>query len=813
VRRPPRQLATLAAALAALGLPAVAPAGASAHATLLETRPAAGAVTIAAPASVVLRFDQQVRPVPSQTSVTDEGGEGALAAQPHVSAADARVIVLPLRKGLADSDYTVRWSVVSSDGHLIQGVFAFGVGAGRPPPEAAATSGSTLDPAYLAARLAFFAGLLLLVGGAVFRATVVRATSAVLPADERAAFAAREGARSLTLLAGAAVLMLLGGWVALTEQAAQVAGSSFWSAFDHNGPVASAIRATRFGRVFGRALDIAAVVVVVALALRPLVRRSPPLARVAWPAGAVLAALAVAMPGLSGHAGDPGRGLGAVAVDALHVAAAAVWIGGLAGLFAVVPHATAGLPEASRRTARLTAARSFSGIALASVAVVSASGVGRALWEVGALSQLWTTAYGRTLLVKTGLLGVAVILGYRNRAALADFRGLRRRVGAELVVMLGIVAAVAVLTDLPPANSAVPAEAAAPPAGGPARVPLGGGARLTLWPGQAGANVAVVEAPVRASRLLVVDGGRTVALRRLARGSFGGLLHLPAGRRDLQIAAGARTYAAQVAIGRKRRTLPPATPARSGAVAAGRAGRIAVAGQRLGARRLRLTLISLTGTAVVDALVTVDGRAALPCPAARSACYVADAPAGPEALRVHVERAGTPPATARLDLPAASAPPAATLVRASARRFRSLLSLRAENDLSSGGPTVHTTYIEHAPDRVAWTVRGGAQAIIIGRTRWDRQRADAPWKRSRAVHVRVPDPFWARGAVAAHLVGRHGGVRIVTLALRSGPTFFRLWIGPGARVQRLEMVAAGHFMHERELDQNRAAPVVPPQTR
>jgi len=87
------------------------------------------------------------------------------------------------------------------------------------------------------------------------------------------------------------------------------------------------------------------------------------------------------------------------------------------------------------------------------VIVIGVTGVARALWELGSVSQIWTTAYGRTLIIKSVLLGALVVLGYLNRRELADFGALRRRVGVELSLLVALTAAVSLLTDLPPANS------------------------------------------------------------------------------------------------------------------------------------------------------------------------------------------------------------------------------------------------------------------------------------------------------------------------------------------------------------------------
>src|SRR5262249_60814423 len=102
---------------------------------------------------------------------------------------------------------------------------------------------------------------------------------------------------------------------------------------------------------------------------------------------------------------------------------------------------------------RLEIAQRFSRIALASVVLISVTGVARALWELSAVSQIWSTPYGRTLMIKTALLGGLVVLGYLNRKALGDFTALRRRVGIELSLLVTVTAAVSLLTDLPPANS------------------------------------------------------------------------------------------------------------------------------------------------------------------------------------------------------------------------------------------------------------------------------------------------------------------------------------------------------------------------
>jgi copper transport protein len=789
---------------------AALPASAEAHATLVSTSPQAGSVVATAPHRIVLRFDDPVQPVANGTEVVASDGRSVLGGPPHTAPGDARALVIPLRPGLGDGDYTVRWRIVSADGHIISGVLAIGVGLGRAPPEAILTANVATDWPYLIARFAYFAGLALLIGGTVFRVAVSGPAIAALPAPRRAMARLRESHRSTPLLTLTAALMLGGGWVALTRQGAEVAGVSFWQAFNHAGPVGSALEATRFGREFGRGIDVAAAFVVAAAGAFALSSRWRAAALVAAVPATLLGAWTVVVPGLSGHAGDPGRGTLTVVVDALHVAAASVWIGGLAQLVVVVPHALRGLSGEELASARSAITRRFSAIAIGCVGVLAITGVARALWEVGTPSQAWSTGYGRTLVVKTALFSAVILLGYRNRRALDRFADVRRRALAELALLGAVLAAVTVLTNLRPANTPSFASAASAPAGGPAMIRVAAGARLAVWPGRAGRNW-VFLAGRAGSQVLTVQPlhgrGIAVTLHPVGGGYAALLPPLTAGDYAVSTGGGSATLGIGTAA---HAPVPPPAIQGEGAVAAEEASDLAVGLQRVGRRRARVTLIAASGAGVPDALVTAAGHTALPCPGT-PACYLVAVPAGPLATSVRVLRPGRPAVAARIALPSADAPAGGGLLRRSTAAYRALRSVRSENVLASD-PThsVATTFISQAPDRLLIDVHGGQRSIIIGAVRYDLQR-DGSWKHAEAVPARVPDPFWAPHATAVHVAGRSGRVTQLTLAIPSGPTFFRLWLdNRTGLVTRLRMITAAHFMSERELDFNHAPPVTRP---
>ena len=383
-----------------LALVAASPAWA--HAIVIGSDPPNGAVLASSPKVVNVVFDDPVRVGTRNAAIRNADGVSVLAGKPFVK--QSRTLVIPLQPNLRNGDYTVRWSIVSDDGHNEEAVIAFGIGKGGGTPTAALGTRGTVTWQQVAMRFTFFLGVLSAVGAAFFALSVLGR-----PAGETL--------RRHAILLGASFLLAFVGADALIR--------------------ATPGSATRFERV----LDVAAVVAVVgALAAFAALWRGWAIYG-AWAAAAVL----FFCPTLSGHALDGGQPrLLAPLGDLLHLGAAAVWLGGVASLLLVL---RAG-------EARGEAARRFSGFAIPMVLVLVAGGVSRALTQLNSVSQLWDTSYGRTILVKSGLLLVLVGLGWANRRGLAaGFSRLGGVALAELLVLLAVVGAVGVLTDLRPGSA------------------------------------------------------------------------------------------------------------------------------------------------------------------------------------------------------------------------------------------------------------------------------------------------------------------------------------------------------------------------
>jgi hypothetical protein len=205
------------------------------------------------------------------------------------------------------------------------------------------------------------------------------------------------------------------------------------------------------------------------------------------------------------------------------------------------------------------------------------------------------------------------------------------------------------------------------------------------------------------------------------------------------------------------------------------------------------------------------GTATLPGRACGPGCYTAAATRAVRRVEVVLPKS---PVTFAIP---ASTPPAARMVARAAQVMRRLSSLVYVESLRSGPKGgLLTTWRLKAPNEVTYDIRGGASAVIIGQTRWDRDRPGAPWRRSSQIPaLKVPQPAWGSKAVNAHVLGtgRVGGrpVWIVSFLNPDTPAWFTAWIDRSTyRPLRLKMTAAAHFMRHRYVAFDQPLTIRPP---
>jgi copper transport protein len=400
-----------------------------AHASLQDTSPRVGQRLAASPQEVTLAFDQSVRVLSNGIQVFDAKGK-IVSGPPRASSDDPRVVVAPLPP-LRRGAYTVRWAVISNDSHVGRGVFTFGVRTAAPEPTQAFGSGGPTTSEHVV-RWLYFLGLALLIGGLGFRLLVLRGP------------VSRSYERRFYRLTGIGVIAALEvGTIAFllrAEDALQLPLTAFLY-----GDLSPFAHATRFGQAFV-AMELGFAVVAALLFLAWLTDRRLLL----WPAFLLSLGLGSGLS-LASHQADD-RGWLPSFADWVHLSAATLWIGGLLSLGFVVW---------TDRELRRTAFWRFSEIAGPLVALVVAAGVYMTFKRFPAVGDLWHVGYGRLLLVKLGLVALALSWGAfhhfvvrprLDRPAVA--RRLPRSLAGEATVAVAILLLAAILVDSkPPART------------------------------------------------------------------------------------------------------------------------------------------------------------------------------------------------------------------------------------------------------------------------------------------------------------------------------------------------------------------------
>ena len=399
---PRRVLLFVAVAVAAVGGWAVP---AFAHAQLQSTDPASGSVLAKSPGTVVLHFGEDVEVQFGAVRVFDSGSHRVDTGNAYHPHGDGRAVAINVPSNLAAGGYVVTWRVISADSHPVHGAFTFLIGAGGSAAGAtaaraqaarllAASGGShTVGVLFGVVRFLAFATLFVLVGGVAF---VVGAWPD-----------GREDRKTQTVILAALIGAVATTVLAIALQGPYGGGLALAKVFSP--AVVTDVLHTRFGEVYVARL------VVLLLAGFPLVRRlfrpEPPTRRWRGAAGAAGAALLLT-PGVAGHAATGSLVVLAVPFDLVHMAAAAVWFGGLAILATTVL-----APQKDRGDPSLfaTVLPRYSQWALGAVVAIAVSG-GFAAWrQIGSLTAVTTTPFGRLVVAKTVLFVVVVAVATRSR--------------------------------------------------------------------------------------------------------------------------------------------------------------------------------------------------------------------------------------------------------------------------------------------------------------------------------------------------------------------------------------------------------------
>ncbi len=413
---------SLARALLLVLLMVLIPSAAFAHASLIGSDPADGALVMRAPTAVTLTFNEPVSPLTirivdasgTATAITDIRRDGAqlVLTPPAIPGEGARV---------------VSWRVMSADGHPVGGSLTFWIGQrGDAAPQTVRSEDKVLRGAIWLARIIVYLGLFVGAGGAFFAAWIG-------PSD---AVAMRRSGLAVSMAALLALALSVGlqGLDALGLPLSTLSNGDAW------------VIGARGS--FGHAVGFAAAALLLGMLS---FRVSSPLRRAVALLALIGTGLALAA---TGHAASAQPRYLTMPAVFLHGVSLAFWIGALLPLALVM--------RGTRDIAAATLMRFSRAIPFA-VAALLASGLLLATIQLERLDALWTTDYGRVLAIKLALVAALLLLALWNRLRLTPRIGnggrarrlMRRSIFAELVLVVAILGVVGLWRFTPPPRALV----------------------------------------------------------------------------------------------------------------------------------------------------------------------------------------------------------------------------------------------------------------------------------------------------------------------------------------------------------------------
>lgn len=408
---------------------AISPISTHAHAALLSTDPADGAILETAPENVTLTFSESVSAVDGGTVLHVRGSDP----RPLEPSVRDETVTVPLPTDLTEGTYALQWRVISADGHPIAGTLMFSIGQPTQAADVAAPATSTaMDWGLHTSVWAKYLGLLvtfgLLIGGW--------------------SYARRDWTRLVRVARWTAVIGIAGAVLELPFVAAVQAGESRWRWHS--------VRQIDDGTLIVAAVVVCGMVVFLVASKRWSLR--------------VVATVAVAVaclaPLLTGHTRTKSPEWLMMLSDTVHILAGSFWIGGLLILTLGLWRRDRLVTFSSSENAVVAVSR-FSVAAAWSVTALAISGTAMAWMILETPRDLIDTGYGRDLLLKIALVLMVICLATLNRYRLLPrlivdrdhaLHRLRQVVLGELILLVAVVGVTSVMVQQNPSHIAQAAE-------------------------------------------------------------------------------------------------------------------------------------------------------------------------------------------------------------------------------------------------------------------------------------------------------------------------------------------------------------------
>ena len=408
----------------------------SAHAYIKKSTPLENETVKKAPTKVTIKFDESIQPAFNSIKVFDSNGNRVDQKNGRIDSKQPSILKTGLKKNLPNGAYRIKWKVVSSDGHPVEGVIPFQIGdEGDSTSIHKETSGYVPKADLIIIRWLQYISNACFVGLIFFYLLIMPRKLRDLELVDK---------KFRKIISASLILLFLSILLSLPLQATIESGFP-WSEVFSFSLLENMLNNTSFGHSW---LMQIAILMTLAL-LTSFIGMAESTKRIILWACFCLGIALLHTKSLTSHAASQTKPLITIAMDFLHLFAASIWIGSLIGFVALLSLRK----DAELKQDYLTMIKKFSKWGLILVLLLTFTGIYGSLLYIPTLSALVQTNYGQVLIWKISLFLLMVLLAAVNllKGKKGTAKGLGVTLKGELGLGLLILILSVVLTNLPTA--------------------------------------------------------------------------------------------------------------------------------------------------------------------------------------------------------------------------------------------------------------------------------------------------------------------------------------------------------------------------
>jgi copper transport protein len=411
---------------------------ASGHATVISSNPSPNEAMDTLPEKISIQFSENIQPAFHSLEVFSQDGDKIQIQDSAISEQSEKVLEAKWKGTIDEGIYYIKWRVVSSDGHPIEGTIPFQLGEStvlqdQEISKVNAGFPNSINVFLQSLQYICFAAL---TGILFFQLSLMKGSRL---------FEASTRARLYLWLSFAGLAFSI--FCSLPLKVTIDAGVGWADAF--NGTfIKEVLNATSFGTIYIiEILLLLLLFLVIYFMLENSLNKSLPFLSF------IIIAILMVCKALTGHTAAVPNQVLAVLMDFLHLLSMALWLGGLMALLVILP-GLADRQAEDKKTFYWSIIQRFSRWSFLFVIILIVSGIYSSLQHVPTIHSLINTTYGQLLLAKIGLMLIMIVLG-----AFHYFRGKKQvkklgySVGMEFGLGIVVLIVAALLTNVQTAMS------------------------------------------------------------------------------------------------------------------------------------------------------------------------------------------------------------------------------------------------------------------------------------------------------------------------------------------------------------------------